>query len=300
MSSSLLELRDVVRSFGVVKALDGISFNIEKGERVALIGSNGAGKSTLMEIISGQLSPSRGLVTIDGIEPSDPTIRNVMRSLPQEMDFPSQLKVQEILTLVAAHYNNANFDALTKDLELKPLLNRRVSRLSGGQRRRVALAATLIGSPTFLMLDEPTANIDFEGRHLIYKVLRKYLGKSHKGLLFSSHHMNEVEELATRIILINSGRVVADGSTAEMKSRFGLKAVHFHSLNPHKDWVKGVTIQKVAGDNRYMLVGSDSDKMLRDLLSNDPTAKDIEVSQSSLEDIFKNVIESNNHQGVIQ
>ena len=284
MKQTFLDFDNVSKSYGEIHALKGVSLQVNPGERLAIIGSNGAGKSTFMSLASGIRPHDSGSISIFGHEAGSRVAKKCMRILPQELSFPPQLKVAEILKLVAAHYDNFNFEKLVDDMELDNLLKRKAHQLSGGEQKRVGIVATLIGDPDLVMLDEPTANIDLHGRNMVYEILQDYLQQEGKSLIFSSHQMQEVEYLADKIIVLQSGKVIASGSTEEIKSEYGLKKVCFRSQ------VADLNIPSARDLNRQgdkvTLLGSDSDQMLKEVIANDINAQAISVSDSSLDEIL--------------
>ena len=284
MQQTYLDFNNVTKSYGNIQALKQVSLQVEPGEQVAILGSNGAGKSTFMSLASGVRPNDSGSIAIFGEQPGSKTAKLRMRILPQELSFPQQLKVIEILKLVSAHYDNFDFTKLIQDMKIEGLLNRKMHQLSGGQHKRVGIVSTLIGSPDLLMLDEPTANIDLTGRELVYDFLQDYLKQEGKSLIFSSHQMQEVEYLADRIVVLKSGQVVANGSTEEIKVEYGLKKVSFRTQLQELNIPSARDISR-HGD-KVTLLGSDSDKMLKEVIAEDANASAINVDDSSLDEIF--------------
>ena len=284
MKRAYLEFNNVTKFYGKIQALKNVSLQVEPGERLAILGSNGAGKSTFMSLASGIRPHDSGNITLFGGEAGSKAAKQRMRILPQELSFPPQLKVEEILKLIAAHYDHFDFAKLVHDMRLESLLKRKTHQLSGGQRKRVGIVATLIGSPDLAMLDEPTANIDLTGRELVYEILQDYLRQEGKSLIFSSHQMQEVEYLADRIVVLRSGEVAASGSTEEIKAEYGLKKICFRSQLPDLNIPSARDLTR-HGD-MVTLLGRNSDQMLKEVIAKDPNANAISVSDSSLDEIF--------------
>lgn len=283
MSEPSLFFKDVTKKYGDVMALDQFNLKVEKGQSLALLGSNGAGKSTFINLASGILSGANGTMEILGEFPGSKSLKKRMRILTQDLDFPSTLKVGEVLRLVSRHFQNKDFDQLVDQLELSSLHRRRVHELSGGEQKRVGIACSLIGHPDLVLLDEPTSNIDLRVRRQVYQTLKEHFLKSGGTLIFSSHQMQEVEELADQVAVMGRGRVIAQGTTQEMKSRYGLKKVCFESKQfDYK--VESATSSQVQGE-KVVLLGNNSDTMIREVISRDDTAKNFEITTASLDEI---------------
>lgn len=216
------EIRQITKLFGKQKALDEVSFSIKKGELVGFLGPNGAGKSTLMKIITGFLPPDLGEVIVNGqrIEPKNPGIRKNIGYLPEHNPLYIDLYVKEFLEITAGFYNLKNKRKHVAEMvELTGLgdeQHKKIGSLSKGYRQRVGLAQALIHNPSVLILDEPTTGLDpnqlEEIRHLIREISRE------KTVMLSSHIMQEVEAVCNRVIIINKGKIVADGGINEIKS----------------------------------------------------------------------------------
>ncbi len=282
-----LEFQSVCKSFGSVEAIKELNFSIEKGECVALLGSNGAGKSTFINLAAGIRRPDRGKISIYGSSPGSLESKQHMRILTQELSFPSQLKVKEVLALVAGHYNSFDFSRFVASLDIEHLLSRNIQGLSGGEKKRVGIICTLIGSPELILLDEPTSNIDLRGRHLVYETLKEFLKEKKRSLIFSSHQMQEVEFLADKIFILKRGEIATSGTTAEVKSRFGLKKVSYRSQR--SDISIAAAKKKIAEGDRFSLLGRNSDEMLKELLAKDSGVFDVTIAEPSLDEIFMKI-----------
>lgn len=281
--SYVLSVQSVTKKYGQFKAIDAVSLNIKPGERVALLGSNGAGKSSLLSLISGLRQADQGHVEVFGATPSDLSVKHKVGHLPQTLNFPENLTVKDILSLVTSQYKEGNYQKLCEQLDLVKLLGRKTYQLSGGEKRKVALVCVLLGSPDFVVLDEPTANIDVEGQKLIEQLLMEYFRQENKTLLFSSHQMNEVEILAQKIIVLNKGRVIAEGDTKSIKQQFAFKKVSFKSKK--KLTFKNVESQSHKKD-QYEVYAQDSDLLLKELLRQDADACEINIVEPALDEVL--------------
>jgi ABC-2 type transport system ATP-binding protein len=217
-----VETRHITKLFGKQKALDEVSFSINKGELVGFLGPNGAGKSTMMKIITGFMPADSGEVIVNGqkIESKNLEIRKNIGYLPEHNPLYTDLYVKEFLEITAGFYKLKNSkQRIAKMVELTGLgdeQHKKIRALSKGYRQRVGLAQALIHDPSVLILDEPTTGLDpnqlEEIRHLIREISRE------KTVMLSSHIMQEVEAVCNRVIIINKGKIVADGGINEIKS----------------------------------------------------------------------------------
>lgn len=217
-----IEIRHITKLFGKQKALDEVSFSINKGELVGFLGPNGAGKSTLMKIITGLLPADEGEVFVYGqkVESKNLEIRKNIGYLPENNPLYTDLYVKEFLEITAGFYQLKNIkQRIAEMVDLTGLgdeQHKKIRALSKGYRQRVGLAQALIHDPSVLILDEPTTGLDpnqlEEIRQLIREISRE------KTVMLSSHIMQEVEAVCTRVIIINKGKIVADGGINEIKS----------------------------------------------------------------------------------
>jgi ABC-2 type transport system ATP-binding protein len=222
-------LTGVSKRFGATVALADVSLAIEEGSTVALLGPNGAGKSTLSGIVLGWRTADTGSVRILGRDPRDHRARAVLGAVPQETLFPQTLRVRELLEFVARHYPEPLpvADAL-EQFGLDSLAGRQAGGLSVGQRRRLSLAMAFVGRPRLLVLDEPTAALDRDGRRVVWTATEA--ARAHGcAVLLATHQLDEAEAVATRVVAIDRGRVVADGAVAEVKRRAGGARIRFRA-----------------------------------------------------------------------
>ncbi|WP_201776549.1 ABC transporter ATP-binding protein [Allosalinactinospora lopnorensis] len=215
---------DVVVRRGGVTVLDGVGLAVRPGEVVALLGPNGAGKTTFVECLEGYQRPDTGRIDVLGRNPwrAPAAWRARIGAVLQDCRIDSELSVAEIVTMTRGYYPDALTTQDALDLVgLAPLAKRRVSRLSGGERRRLEIALALIGRPDFVVLDEPTTGFDPEARRSLWKVLAG-LRRAGTTMLLTTHLLDEVEELADRVVLLVRGRVHRTGTVEELRSTSGL------------------------------------------------------------------------------
>lgn len=210
-----------VRTFGAVRAVDGIDLEIAPGETVALLGRNGAGKSTTIALLLGLSEPDAGTVRLFGVAPRDAVRAGRVGAMLQEGRAVPRVTVRELVAFVAGRYPAPLPVAEALELAgITELAGRRVDRLSGGQAQRVRFAVALAGNPALLVLDEPTAALDVAARHAFWAAIRGYARRGHT-VLFSTHHLDEADTFADRILVVDRGRVVANGTGEELRRAAG-------------------------------------------------------------------------------
>jgi ABC-2 type transport system ATP-binding protein len=223
------ELGAATKRFGAVTALDRVSLAIDDGGVLALLGANGAGKTTAIALLLGLRVPDEGWARLFGLEPRRVDARRRMGVVPQEVAFPPTLRVREVLELVRRHYEEpAGIDEVSARFGLQRLLRRQLGGLSGGERRLVAVALAFVGVPRLVVLDEPTAGLDADARGRVWEAVRMH---AHSGgtVLLTTHHLDEAEALAERVVLLERGVVVEDGTVAAIKRAAGLTRVSFRA-----------------------------------------------------------------------
>jgi ABC-2 type transport system ATP-binding protein len=283
MTAPLVRVIGVTRRYGDVLALDGVSVDIRSGELVGLLGPNGAGKTTLMNLLVGLRRPTAGTVQLCGGSPRDEETRRGIGMTPQETALPAPWRVGELVDFVAAHFPDpVGRGELLARFGLQDLQHRQVGGLSGGQQRRLAVALAFTGQPRVVFLDEPTTGLDIEARHELWNDIRSF----HAGggtVLLTSHYLEEVETLAQRVIVIDRGHIIADGSVSDVRALVGLKRVTLTC--PALPALAGVARVERDGDRTHLLT-SDADQLVRDLVISGAAFSDLEIRAASLEDAF--------------
>ena len=296
-----ISISEVSKLYGSQKALDQVSFEIGTGELVGFLGPNGAGKSTLMKIITGYLAADGGSVEINGemVETKNISIRSQIGYLPENNPLYTDLYVREYLEMVAGFYQLPNKkEQVLKMVELTGLKaeqHKKIGALSKGYRQRVGLAQALIHDPSVLILDEPTTGLDpnqlEEIRQLISKISKN------KTVMLSTHIMQEVEAVCTRVLIINKGKLVADGSVEQLKAgQFAQKQtvlVEFDKIPDLNSLLKipGLLRVEQTGKSSF-LAESENNIDLRPLLfqfavSNGLILLTLKEQQQSLENVFQ-------------
>ncbi|MCR6490162.1 ABC transporter ATP-binding protein [Amycolatopsis sp. OK19-0408] len=281
-------LRGLRKRFGRVTAVDGVSVEVARGEVVALLGPNGAGKSTTVDMLLGLTKPDEGEVTVGGGTPREAVDQGIVGAMMQNGALLGDVTVGEIVDLVVStHVKPLPAAEVIARAGLENLVKRRCGKLSGGERQRVRFALALAGDPQLLVLDEPTAAMDVDGRRAFWSAIREFADTG-RTVLFATHYLAEAEDYADRVVLMRHGAVVADGPVAEVRAAVSgrvLKAAVPGAAEADLAALPGVTsVQLRAG--RAELACADSDAAIRALLTAYPLASDIEITALGLEEAF--------------
>jgi ABC-2 type transport system ATP-binding protein len=273
---------------GPVRAVRGVDVSIAAGETVALLGPNGAGKTTTIDMLLGLSRPDSGEVTLLGGPPADAVRAGGVGAMLQTGGLLRDLTVRELIAMMAALYPHPlGVDDVLGLAGLRGVADQRTQKLSGGQTQRARFAMALVGDPGLLVLDEPTAALDVEARRAFWTTMRRFTARG-KTVLFATHYLDEADDNADRVVLLAAGRVVADGPPTEIKARVGsrtIKATLPGVPEAALAQLPGVTSLQRHGDVA-ILVCSDSDAAVRELLRRHPEARDIEIMGAGLEEAF--------------
>ncbi|HEY9439230.1 MAG TPA: ABC transporter ATP-binding protein [Streptomyces sp.] len=280
-----------VKVFGsadrAVRAVDGIDLTIGRGETVALLGRNGAGKSTTISLLLGLNEPDAGTVELLGRSPDRAVRAGLVGAMLQEGRPIPRVTVRELISFVASTYPHpmpvADVLALAG---VTAYADRRIDKLSGGQTQRVRFAVALAGNPELIVLDEPTAALDVEARRAFWDSMRVFAGRGNT-VLFSTHYLEEADENADRIVVIDRGRIVADGSSELIKRAAGGNLVSFDLAGRTADGLEllpGVVAVEVRG-GRALLRTDDSDATVVALVGIG-AVRGLQVAPATLEDAF--------------
>lgn len=280
-----VELHDLHHRYGAVTAVAGIDLDIAPATTVAMLGPNGAGKSTTMNLMLGLLPIQQGSVTIFGETPARAVAHGFIGAMLQETKLVPHLRVGELLGFVRGLYPDPLPLGDLLDLaDLTEVRKRPLERLSGGQSQRVKFALAIAGRPRLLILDEPTAAMDVQSRQSFWQAIRRYADAGHT-VLFSTHHLEEADRNADRIVVISAGRIAADGTPAALRGTIDRRVV---SIARHRDlaWDEfpGVTGVAVTTD-RVALTTADADATVT-ALARAAAVVDLEISGADLEEAF--------------
>jgi ABC-2 type transport system ATP-binding protein len=274
---------DVTRRYGDKTALGGVTFGVEAGELVGLLGPNGAGKSTLVNLLTGIRRPTSGRVELFGGDPRLPASRRRLGVTPQETGLPASLRVGEVVDFVAAHYDDSVPKGEVLDrFGLTELVRRQTGGLSGGEKRRVAVALAFVGRPRIVFLDEPTTGLDVQARRLLWDGIRSFQADGGTVVL-TSHYLEEIEALARRVVVIGGGRVLADDTVEAVRGLAGIRRVSLTapSLPPLPE-----VVRMEQTDDRTHLLTTDADALVRELVHKGVDFQGLEIRPTSLEEAF--------------
>jgi len=284
---TVASLESVNKNYGSVQALRNVNFCVRAGEIAALLGPNGAGKTTAVKLLLGLTPPNSGKVRVLGGDPTNPENRTRTGAMLQVGRVPETLRVREHIDLFSSYYRNPMpaSDVLAA-AGLERLRDRKFAELSGGQKQRVLFALAICGDPDLLFLDEPTVGLDVEARRLLWEEIRD-LARRGKTILLTTHYLQEADSLADRIVVINKGEIIAEGTPAEIKAQTSgkkIRCVTRLNLNAVRS-IPGVI--EVKEDREALEIRtSDAERVVRELLADDETVSGLEITAAGLEEAF--------------
>ncbi|CCH55118.1 antibiotic transport system ATP-binding protein [Fibrisoma limi BUZ 3] len=287
LDTPAVRFTQVSKRYGNTKAVDGLDLTIPQGGVVALLGPNGAGKSTTIGLLLGLMKPDSGRVELLGNDPRQPKSRQVVGAMLQDIGAPDTLRVHELIDLWSSYYElPLPLDFVLDVAGLAEIRQQKFGKLSGGQRRRVAFGIAICGNPDILVLDEPTAGLDLTSRSLLWQQVRHF-ARTDRTVILSTHHLEEADALADRIVLLNRGRLIADGTPEQIKAQVGGKRIRCRT---RLDVALLQSMPLVAdayneGSLTYLLT-HEVEMVLRTLLALDPTLSDLDVTGVGLEEAF--------------
>jgi ABC-2 type transport system ATP-binding protein len=288
-----LELTTLVKRYGETTAVDGLSLTAHRGEVTALLGPNGAGKTSTIEICEGFRPYDSGEVRVLGLAPADKAVKPRIGVMPQTGGVPGTAKAWEFLKLMASfHADPIDPAALMDRLGLTEHARTPYRRLSGGQQQRLSLAAALVGRPELIFLDEPTAGLDPQARHVTWDLIRD-LRAAGVSVLLTTHYMDEAEQLADQVVIIDRGRVVAQGTPEQLtgaerqlrfRARGGLGLDELLSALPDG------SAAKESPTGHYLIEGNIQPELLATVTAwcaaHGVMAEDLRIERRTLEDVF--------------
>jgi ABC-2 type transport system ATP-binding protein len=284
----VVELRAARKRFGEVEALKGVDLAIRAGELVAMLGPNGAGKTTSISLMLGLRRPTSGQARLFGLEPADRRARSRCGVMLQESGTTAVLTVRELVALFRAYYPSPLPTATAITLAgLDAKAGARAGTLSGGERQRLYFALAVCGDPEALFLDEPTVGMDVETRRAVLESIRA-LSAAGKTIVLTTHYLEEADQLARRIIVIDRGVVIADATPREIKARIPSKRVSFSAGAPLRDAIfQGLAVQSLeVSGRRVRLLSHEPERVLKTLFERGVAIEDLEVTGADLEEAF--------------
>jgi ABC-2 type transport system ATP-binding protein len=292
-----VDLDQVVKRFGTVTAVDGISLAIRPGEVVALLGPNGAGKTSTVEMLLGLSRPTEGSVRVYGRPPHEAVALGLVAAVLQTGGLLKDYTVEETVRVTAVLFGRGrdHVEEALRRAGIADIRRRPVGKCSGGQQQRLRFAMALLPDPELLILDEPTTGMDVAGRHDFWTAIRSD-ARGGRTVIFATHYLEEADAYADRVVFVRRGRIVADGTAAEVKALASGRTVR--ATLPGADEAQlralpGVESAEVRGDTVY-LHARDTDTVARHLL-NRTAARDLEITSRNLEEAFLTLTAEENH-----
>jgi ABC-2 type transport system ATP-binding protein len=289
----MIKANSLLKQFGNIRAVDGVSFEVGRGEIYGLLGPNGAGKTTTIHMLAGVLKPDAGSVSIgNGGNPALPGVREQLGSAPQALAIYEELTAEENLKFFGNLYRlhgrrlKARVESCLELVGLTERRNSRVSTFSGGMQRRLNLACALVHEPPVLLLDEPTVGVDPQSRNLIFERIES-LKEEGLTLLYTTHYMEEAQRLCDRVAIMDHGKILAEGTVEALISAHGGKGVVHVDLEKMPD--AGVTLPAEPVDLNLRF---ESDQPLEDIAALNAqgvTFRSLRVERSDLESVFLNL-----------
>jgi len=288
---TIATLEGVTRSYGRVVALRDTTLDVRPGELLAILGPNGAGKTTAIRLWLGLQRPDAGRVRVFGRDPCDAASRRRTGAMLQVARVPETLRVREHIDLFRSYYPKplARREAL-EAAGLENLESRLFGSLSGGERQRVLFALALCGDPDLLFLDEPTVGLDVATRRLFWDRIRERV-RAGRSVVLTTHYLEEVDALADRVVVLDRGAVIAQGTAAEIKSRTAQRRVRcITHLASHEVAAMAHVSSVTSSGERTEIRTARAEAVVRDLLARDTSLRELEVSSGSLEDAFLSLV----------
>jgi ABC-2 type transport system ATP-binding protein len=284
----IVTFNDVSKHYGRLRAVDGLSLELRAGETVALLGPNGAGKSTSLDMLLALRKPTSGKITMFGSDPYHAVKSGRVGAMLQSGGLMPEVTVRELVTLVSGfHPRPVPPETVMKRAGITDIAGQRVDRLSGGQTQRVRFALAIAGESELIVLDEPTTAMDVEARQRFWANMKAEAAEG-RTVLFATHYLEEADQAADRILVINRGRLLADGSPAEIKTRAGARRMSFRIQDVDEAFLlglPGLVHLEIRGD-LVQVQATDSDAALYAILDAGYRPREIEVTSLGLEQAF--------------
>ena len=298
MSEPLIRARGLTKTYGDFVAVDNIDFDVAKGESFGFLGPNGAGKSTTMRIIGATSVRTSGTLTILGKDPevNGPQIRAHLGVVPQQDNLDNELTVSENIFIYGRYFGlsssfiNKKIPELLEFAQLEEKKDTKVETLSGGMKRRLTIARSLVSEPDILMLDEPTTGLDPQARHILWDRLFR-LKEQGVTLLITTHYMDEAEQLCDRLIVMDKGKIMAEDSPAQLIKTYSTKEVLEVRFGSDRNQEMVDVLRPLADrievlPDRILLYATDGEQLLEQIAAKGIHPNTSLVRRSSLEDVF--------------
>ncbi|SEO39493.1 ABC transporter ATP-binding protein [Paenibacillus sp. OV219] len=292
-----IQLTGVSKVYKDKKAVDDLTLSIAEGTVVALLGPNGAGKTTTVSMILGMHQPTKGTVKLLGDDPRKQHVRDRIGAMLQDVSVIDGLKVGETIELFRSYYEKPlALDYLLKVSNLEAEKGKLATALSGGQQRRLGFALALAGDPEVIFLDEPTVGMDVTSRQLFWDTVRAMAGRG-RTIVLTTHYLDEADSVADRIVVINNGRIIADGTPSEIKAETTGRVISFIAgpsvTTESLQELPGITSIEWSG-RRVKLSSGNTDKLITLLVEKRFEMSDIEIQSGGLESAFQALVQQAN------
>lgn len=300
---SVIQVKELKKSFQTLEIIKGISFKLQQGKCIALLGPNGAGKTTTLRMLSGLMKPTSGAITFDGV-PKNADIRKYIGYLPQHPIFYEWMTGKEFLEYVGKLAGMSKAEAKERTNELLELVgiadakNRRISKYSGGMKQRLGIAQAIIHRPKLVMLDEPVSALDPLGRREVLELLEKL--KKETTILFSTHILNDAEEVCDEILFLHKGEIVESGTMDELREKHQQAKIDLVFRHGTEKILKGFSDKglihsySIEGNRGSVIVENVEEAkqlLLSEIIKENLPITKFEISRISLEDVFMKVVQ---------
>ena len=293
-AENIIEIKNLKKYFGEIKAVDDITFSVKKGSFFAFLGLNGAGKSTTINILCGNYQKDSGEVIIDGINIDSglDKIKSKLGVVYQDSLLDKQLTVKDNLQFKASLYGikgkefKCRLAELNSLLDINALLNRPIGKLSGGQRRRVDIARAIIHKPQILILDEPTTGLDPQTRHMVWNVIDVLRKRDKITVFLTTHYMEEAAD-ADKVIILDTGRIVADGTPLQLKNKHTGDFIRIYGVKESD--VKKLKLKYEVMPECFKIKVKNTQEATTLILKYPELFKDYEITKGKLDDVFLEV-----------
>lgn len=291
--NNIIEIRNLNKSFGDIKAVNNLSFDVKEGELFAFLGVNGAGKSTTINIICGQLRYDSGSIIIDGNNINNKNTKNALGIVFQNSVLDKALTVYDNLESRAALYGiygskfKARLNELAELLDFKDLLKRTVGKLSGGQLRRIDIARALLHNPKILILDEPTTGLDPQTRKTLWNVISMLRKEKNMTVFLTTHYMEEAAE-ADYVVIIDSGKISAKGTPLELKNAYTGDFITLYGAKDSEIKLLGCAYEKLR-DSVCRVSVENTESATKLILKYPEIFRDYEITKGKMDDVFLSV-----------
>ncbi len=294
--SPAVTFENVSKHYGQVKAVNELSLEIPQGRTVAFLGPNGAGKSTSIDMLLGLRRPTAGTVRVFDKAPRDAIMAGHVGAMLQSGGLLSDVTVRELLTLMTKlHPRPLSVDEVLKRANIVDIAERKADKLSGGQTQRVRFAIAIAGDSDLIVLDETTTGMDVENRQIFWAAMKAEAERG-KTILFATHYLEEADQIADQVIVINKGRLLANGTAADIKAQAGFQRISFRLPGVTRDhllMLPNVVSLEIIND-RVQIQSSDSDKTFYSILDAGYRPEEIEITALGLEQAFVAITQQDN------